>query len=399
MPIATDSVAVRERKSEFAAFAGLLLLSLSIPCGAQNANLGPNFGPIDLVSGFEPDPAEYELYAGGTIDLSLDADLDCIGFISAAPDFRITYSEAEYDYPLGFLSDSEADTVLLILGPDDRWYCNDDFSEEFGFNAGLEFAVPQEGYFDIWVGVYDIEDIYTPATLLVSELGLSPETSSSDGDPGSTTDDRLGSGTAFAINDQGHLLTNHHVIEDCNSLTFQLPGQNPVPASVVASNEAMDLALLSADLLTVPASMDLQTRLRLGDEVVVYGFPLLGDLSSQGNLTTGVVSALTGLNDDRANFQISAQIQPGNSGGPVINRSGEVVGVVVSMADDRYFSRQSGVNPQNVNFAIAGKVILTFLNSNGVSYSEASDGQQFLSIVDIAERAQAYTGAVMCYGE
>ncbi len=301
------------------ALAATLLVLLASPASvvAQDYDLTPSFGTYDLVSGFEPDPVEYASYAGGAIDLSQQEDSGCVGFVSDAPDIRISYSGIEYDYPLGFITESEVDTVLLINAPDGSWYCNDDYSEEFGVSAGIEFITPMEGIFDIWVGVYEEEDIYTPATLLVTELGLD-EDSSQTGNGDSESD--LGSGTAFSINDRGNLLTNYHVIEGCNSLTFRLPGQDPVAASVVATDIDADLALLEVELLTVPATFDLQNRPRLGDEIVVFGFPLLGDLSSQGNLTSGLVSALTGLEDDMGTFQISAQIQPGNSGGPVINR-------------------------------------------------------------------------------
>lgn len=372
------------------------LLGWSASVQAQDVNLGPNFGPVELVSGFEPDPVEYPLYAGGVIDLSEVTDTNCVGFVSDAPDYRITYSGNEFDYPLAFISESEVDTVILINAPDGSWTCNDDFSEELGFSAGIEFATPEEGVFDIWVGVYEREAMYSPATLFITELGMSDDTESEAG-TGTQVDNSLGSGTAFSINEQGNLLTNHHVVEGCNNLTFQLPGQNPVEARVLATDVEADLALLETSLLTVPASFEFQNRPRLGDEIVVYGFPLLGDLSSQGNLTTGVVSALTGLGDDRNHFQISAQIQPGNSGGPVINRSGVVVGVVVSMADERYFSRQSGATPQNVNFAISANVVQSFLATHGVVQGQRQNALRSLSVADIAERAQRYTGAILCY--
>lgn len=373
-----------------------VLLVLPHSAVAQDIDLEPNFGSIELVSGFEPDPAEYILYAGGVIDLGEPADSNCVGFVSDSPDLRIAYSGAEFDYPLGFISEAEVDTVILVNAPDGSWYCNDDFSEELGFNAGIEFLAPQEGIYDVWVGVYEESAIYTPATLFITEIGMGSESSEQAGSNG--PEDNLGNGTAFTIDDSGNLLTNYHVVEGCDNLTFRLPGQNPVAASVIATDVDADLALLSTNLLTVPATLKLQ-RPRLGDEIVVYGFPLLGDLSSQGNLTTGVVSGLTGLNDDTGTFQISAQIQPGNSGGPVIDRAGNVIGVVVSMANEQYFTRQSGATPQNVNFSITGNVILNFLGTNGFKPVQATDATRYLSVADIAEQAQRYTGALLCFQE
>lgn len=75
--------------------------------------------------------------------------------------------------------------------------------------------------------------------------------------------------------------------------------------------------------------------LRQGEDIVVFGFPLNSILSSGGNLTPGVVSALTGLGNNSSQIQITAPIQPGSSGSPVVNLQGKVVGVVTSkMSDD-----------------------------------------------------------------
>ena len=137
--------------------------------------------------------------------------------------------------------------------------------------------------------------------------------------------------------------------------------------------------------------------LRLGDEVVVYGFPLLGDLSSQGNLTNGIVSALSGLNDDLSRLQMTAQIQPGNSGGPVMNRNGEIVGVVVETANDEFFREQRGTAVQNLNFAIRDSIARTFLDTNNVDYVLSTAESESRSIADIAEAAQQYTGIIECY--
>ena len=133
-----------------------------------------------------------------------------------------------------------------------------------------------------------------------------------------------------------------------------------------------------------------------GEEVVVYGFPLLGDLSSQGNLTVGIVSALSGLDDDLSRMQLSAQIQPGNSGGPVMDRQGNIIGVIVETANDEYFLEKSGAVPQNVNFAIRDALARSFLDTNNVPYV-VSDGAETMAIVDIADQAQDFTGVILCY--
>lgn len=381
----------------------LLVLLMAMPPAlvAQDFTQDAHSGVISLTAGFDDDPRVITILAGGSVDLSGSTQYDCAGFVSDAPDYKIDFTTGSAGLDLSFFAVSEVDTVLLINTPDGEWHCNDDYGDEFGLSAGLTFDQPLAGVYDIWVGVYDQNDIFAEADLYITELAnlLSQylteidnvsETSSS-GIPQVT-----GSGTAFAVTSEGHLITNYHVISGCTSLTFQIPGSTASDVTVIATNENFDLALLRTDIPTAAASFNNRNRLRLGDDIVVYGFPLLGDLSSQGNLTSGVVSALTGLNDDLSNFQISAQIQPGNSGGPVFDRYGAVAGVVVSTANQDYFARQSGNIPQNVNFAITADITQSFLRANNIRY-QLTDNTEEMRTADIAEQAVAMTGALLCY--
>ena len=94
-------------------------------------------------------------------------------------------------------------------------------------------------------------------------------------------------------------------------------------------------------------------------------------------------------------FQVSAQILPGNSGGPVLDRYGAVTGVIVAMADAGYFAEQSGSIPQNINFAIRPGIVQSFLDINNIDY-QYSAGEIELRIAEIAEIAQTFTGALVC---
>ena len=134
----------------------------------------------------------------------------------------------------------------------------------------------------------------------------------------------------------------------------------------------------------------------MGAELFVYGFPLADDLSAQGNFTNGIVSAASGLNDDMTQFQMTAPIQPGNSGGPVLNRNGSVIGVVVATANQDFFRQQRGTDTQNINFAIHGEVTKRFLESNNIAYEEASSEPKSLQLSEVARRAQEYTGILIC---
>ncbi|MDP2334691.1 MAG: serine protease [Reyranella sp.] len=201
---------------------------------------------------------------------------------------------------------------------------------------------------------------------------------------------RVGTGTGFYINRQGHVLTNAHVIAKCRELTIARQGSAPVPASVVRSDAANDLAVLIAAPSPAVAAFRGGRAVRAGDAVVAYGFPMTGTLSSGGVVTNGSISALSGFRDDSRYLQISAPIQGGNSGGPLLDSAGNVVGVITASLGSR--SRDV---PQNVNFALKADVARTFLEASGVPI-ETSGGGRDLSVADIGERARAFSVLIDC---
>jgi Trypsin-like peptidase domain len=112
-------------------------------------------------------------------------------------------------------------------------------------------------------------------------------------------------------------------------------------------------------------------------------------------VTTGIVNSLSGILNDTRYLQISAQIEPGNSGGPLLDTSGNVVGVVAEKLNAIKFAKIAGDIPQNVNFAIKTGAVRDFLDNSVVPY-QTSDPVAELKIAEIARNARAYTMLISC---
>ncbi len=202
----------------------------------------------------------------------------------------------------------------------------------------------------------------------------------------------VGTGTGFIVSADGHMMTNHHVIDGCDYVTVQQIGQ----ADIISSDRDNDLAILKidADDVVTTAVFRSGPRVQRGETVVVAGFPLQGTLSSSGNITVGTISALVGYNDDIREYQFTAPIQPGNSGGPLLDESGHVVGVVSSELAAGSFD----LLPQNVNFAIKTQLALAFLDAFGVNYTTGQSTEELETTV-IATAAEQYTRLVECWAD
>lgn len=200
-------------------------------------------------------------------------------------------------------------------------------------------------------------------------------------------------GTAFLVNGSGHLITNNHVVEECT--TFSVVGG--ASGIVVARDAVNDLALLKAEPPKGAEPLPLAGRMtKLGEDVVAMGFPFQGVLGGL-NVTGGNVSALSGLQNDSSRVQFTAAIQPGNSGGPLLDRTGAVVGVVTGKLNELATFKVAGSIPQNVNFAVRKEIVSAFLASQAISPATATaSGDK--SISDVAEAARSAVFAITCGG-
>lgn len=206
--------------------------------------------------------------------------------------------------------------------------------------------------------------------------------------PSSTTSQASGSG--FIVSSNGHVLTNAHVTEGCSR--YSVDGAR---ATLVASSETFDLAVLkTAPDRNRTVAQFARTPARLNSDVTAIGYPYAGLLGGV-NVTRGSVSSLKGLMGDETRFQISAPVQSGNSGGPLLSSSGYVVGVVVAKLDAGAVEDAIGDLPQNVNFAIRGEIAKLFLFQNGVTPVE-NDVARDLSGEALAELARGFTTHIEC---
>ena len=155
-----------------------LAMAVAPAAMAQDYSQEPNYGSINVTTGFVPDPIVIALASGGDVDASTISP-DCNGYISNAPDFRVNY-EAGTTFPLIISALSDNDTTLVINGADGQWYCNDDSD---GLNPAVTFATPVSRQYDIWVDTYGEAAVY-PAGLYISEVTTGAQAAGVSGEGG-----------------------------------------------------------------------------------------------------------------------------------------------------------------------------------------------------------------------
>lgn len=185
---------------------------------------------------------------------------------------------------------------------------------------------------------------------------------------------RGGSGTGFLISGDGLVVTNHHVIDGANAIEVH-QGRVIYLATVVTRDSANDLAILKTEMKGRPLALASARTSMRGDEVLTLGYPLSTFAGESQKATFGRINATVGLRDDARYLQIDIPVQPGNSGGPLLNRRGEVIGVVSARLNDEVAFRRTGAVPQNVNYAVKADYITVLLPS-GAQIASASPAQE-----------------------
>jgi S1-C subfamily serine protease len=204
-------------------------------------------------------------------------------------------------------------------------------------------------------------------------------------------------GTGFVVSATGHVVTNQHVVDGCvGDIHGNLSGEPPVVLRLVSTDETNDLALLQAPLSSFKEVAIIRDKaIHPGDGVVAIGYPFHGLLTSDFTVTTGIVSSLSGILNDTRFLQISAAVQPGNSGGPLLDSAGQVVGMVAAKLNALKFAKATGDMPENINFVIKTGALRDFLDNSVVAY-QTSETKTELKTADIARTARAYTLLISC---
>jgi S1-C subfamily serine protease len=231
------------------------------------------------------------------------------------------------------------------------------------------------------------------------EFAVAPKPAAAEGagQPGKPGKSLTQSGTGFVISAGGHVVTNEHVVNGCTGdIQGNLTGEAPVKLRLVSSDRTNDLAVLQApspfkDVVTIR-----DKPVHSGDSVVAIGFPFHGMLTSDFTVTTGIVSSLGGLRNDTRFLQISAAVQPGNSGGPLLDSEGQLVGIVSGKLDTLRIVRATGDIPENINFAIKTGMLRDFLDNSAISYQTTTESKGELKTSDIAQNARKFTLLISC---
>jgi S1-C subfamily serine protease len=194
------------------------------------------------------------------------------------------------------------------------------------------------------------------------------------------------SGSGFFVSNSGDIITNHHVIEGCNVVKVNFKGSS-LEAKTLAIDKVNDIAILQANIKPEKVYSVSNEDVSLLEDVIVAGFPLGKKVSSAIKTHKGVVTSLAGAGDNYSNFQTDASINQGNSGGPIMNQKGNIVGIAVATWVEE------GV--QGVHFGIKSSTLKTFASANGLRFQPPNNRD--LSNKDLGQLITAATVYLECH--
>jgi S1-C subfamily serine protease len=249
-----------------------------------------------------------------------------------------------------------------------------------------EFEAPEAGS--------DMAEAMKLACARLAESGKDGKSGSAQGKSAQRA--RSSSGSGIVVSRDGLVLTNQHVVRQCDAYEVIDEESRRLKAALQAVDTTNDLALLTVkEQFPAAALLRKDAAPKLGEAVTVVGYPLVSVLGTRPSVGFGHIAATAGIRGNPVQMQISVPIQRGHSGGPVFDQAGNVIGVVVAKLDALQVAQRMGDLPQNINFAIRGDVVRSFLEAQGVTYT-ASDGTARLENTEIASRGALVTVRVRC---
>lgn len=205
------------------------------------------------------------------------------------------------------------------------------------------------------------------------------------------------SGSGFFITEDGYLITNEHVAGDGAQVRL-LTAAGMISAKVVKVDTVNDLALLKAQGKFAALPVATSRPVKLGGTVATVGFPNIGLQGFAPKFSRGDIGSLYGPQDDARFFQISVPVQPGNSGGALVDERGNVVGVVSAKLSAKAALSTSGELPENVNYAVKSSFLLGFLESvPEVAAKLKEPNTKDVKFADVVEQAKEAAVLVLVY--
>ena len=203
----------------------------------------------------------------------------------------------------------------------------------------------------------------------------------------------IGSGSGFFVSNRGHVVSNDHVVGICRKMLTIKDGKDFF-LDIIATDQVNDLGLLKTNFSNKSFLSIKIEGPEMGEDIVAFGYPLSGNLSDSIKLTRGIVSSLSGPDNNYSEIQIDAAIQPGNSGGPVLNMEGKVIGVASAGLNKLYMLEKQQYIPENVNFAVASPTLSNFLRVNGINLVDQKN--KISNTKDLAKVGMPSTIQLLC---
>lgn len=208
-------------------------------------------------------------------------------------------------------------------------------------------------------------------------------------------------GSGFFITSNGYFVTNYHVIRNADKIDLRDIHGKTYEAVVVKMDTNNDLALLKVEGKFSALPVINSQSVKRGTNVITVGFPNIDIQGKEPKLSEGIVSALSGIQDEPTVFQISVPIQPGNSGGPMVNMDGNVVGIIASKLSSLYMLKNKGSVPENVNYAIKSNYLNELIQTdNEVNKSLVLPSKRpAKNLAELSERVEKAIALVVVVGK